>query len=108
MPHAEIKYSTDLNIDAKAILAEIDKVILDYDRDAGDCKGRGYPTSHYHHSHVSVSVALLAKPHRDKEFFKGLLNTLDAHIKAMIPVPCYFSLELKPLSEFYAAGPYNP
>ena len=108
MPHAEIKYSTDLTVDAPAILAAIESVILDHDSSAGDCKGRGYPTSHYHHSHVHISVAVLAKPHRDEAFFKALLSKLETRIKAMIPEPCYVSVELELLSAYYSAGPHIP
>jgi len=108
MPHAEIKYSTDLTIDPTAILAAIESVILNHDSGAGDCKGRGYPTSHFHHSHVHISVALLAKPHRDEAFFKALLSKLETRVKEMIPEQCYISLELNLLSAFYAAGPHKP
>ena len=108
MPHAEIKYSTDLIFDSNAILAEIETVILEHDDDAGDCKGRGYPTSLYHHSHIHISVALLAKPHRDKKFFKDLSSALEGRIKAMIPMPCYFSLGLELLPDLYVAGPHTP
>jgi len=108
MPHAELKYSTDLDIDPNEILAEIETVILEHDTDAGDCKGRGYPTSHYHHSHIHVSVALLAKAHRDEKFFKALSGALETRIKQMIPIPCYFSLGLEILPALYVAGPYEP
>ncbi|NIZ60908.1 hypothetical protein DL239_07965 [Sedimentitalea sp. CY04] len=108
MPHAEIKYSTNLTVDAPAILAAIESVILDHDSGAGDCKGRGYPTSHYYHSHVHISIAVLAKPHRDEAFFKALLSKLETRIKAMIPEACYVSVELELLSAYYSAGPHIP
>jgi hypothetical protein len=107
MPHAEIKYSTDIFFDPKAVLAEIETVIHEHDDDAGDCKGRGYPTSVYHHSHIHVCVALLAKPHRDEKFLNALSRALETRIKAMIPVPCYFSLGLELLPAFYVAGPHK-
>jgi len=34
MPHAEIKYSSDLQLDSAAILAEIETIILRKDGDA--------------------------------------------------------------------------
>ena len=68
MPHAEMKYSSDLELDSAAILAEIEAIILRHDSGAGACKGRAYPTDEYHHSHVTVSVSLLVKPHRDDAF----------------------------------------
>lgn len=108
MPHAEIKYSTDLIIDPKAILEEIETVIHEHDDSAGDCKGRGYPTSHYHHSHITISVALLAKPHRDEAFTNALLAKLETRIKALIPVPCAFSLGLEYITPFFVTSLHKP
>ncbi|NRB16515.1 MAG: hypothetical protein HRU33_02760 [Rhodobacteraceae bacterium] len=108
MPHAEIKYSTDLNIDPRAILATIEAVILEHDDSAGDCKGRGYPTSAYHHSHITISVALLAKPHRDEDYIKALLRKLEARVKVLFSAPCAFSLGLEFLTPFYVTSRHKP
>jgi len=108
MPHAELKFSTDLEIDAVAILAEIEKIILEHDSGAGACKGRGYPTSHYHHSHVTISVALLTKPHRDEAFSQALLADLENRIKALISAPCEFSLGLTYSTPFYVTNQHRP
>jgi len=108
MPHAEIKYSTDLIIDPKAILEEIETVIQEHDDSSGDCKGRGYATSHYHHSHITISVALLAKPHRDEAFTNALLAKLETRIKTLIPVPCAFSLGLEYITPFYVTSQHKP
>lgn len=108
MPHAEIKYSTDLNFDPQIILAEIEAVIQEHDDSSGQCKGRGYPTRYFHHSHIAVSVALLVKPHRDEAFSRALLEKLETRIKAMIPVPCAFSLKLEYLPTFYVTGYHKP
>ena len=43
MPHADIKYSSDLNINAEEILQVIEETILGKDTGAGACKGRAYP-----------------------------------------------------------------
>ncbi len=108
MPHAEIKYSSDLIFDPKAILAEIETIIQEHDSSAGDCKGRGYPTSHYHHSHITISVALLVKPHRDDAYSKTLLSKLETRIKALIHVPCAFSLGIEYTTPFYVTSLHNP
>lgn len=94
MPHAEIKYSDDLRIDSAAILAEIEAIIQRHDSGAGACKGRAYPTSEYHHSHVTVSVNLLVKPHRDDAFSAALLSALEQAVSARLPRPCEFSFGL--------------
>ncbi|KIC16500.1 MULTISPECIES: hypothetical protein [unclassified Leisingera] len=104
MPHAELKFSSDLDLDAEAILAEIEAVILEHDGGAGACKGRAYPTDRYHHTHITVSVALLTKPHRDEAFSKALLADLESRIKARLLQPCEFSLGLSYSTPFYVTN----
>lgn len=104
MPHAELKYSSDLAIDAEAILAEIEAAILEHDDGAGACKGRAYPAAQYHHSHVAASVTLLAKPHRDAAFSNALLADLESRIRARLTVSCAVSVELGYFSPFYSTG----
>jgi hypothetical protein len=94
MPHAELKYSSDLNIDAPAMLREIEAVILEHDGGAGECKGRAYPTDLYHHTHIAMSVSLLPKAHRDAAFLQALLDDLEHRLKSRISQPCAFSLGL--------------
>ncbi|WP_083100587.1 hypothetical protein [Pseudophaeobacter leonis] len=108
MPHAEIKYSNDLDLDAPAILAEIETIIQRHDAGAGACKGRAYPTGGYHHSHVTVSISLLEKPHRDAEFSNALLAELEQRVSAMILSPCAFSLGLQYSSPFYVTRQHTP
>jgi hypothetical protein len=108
MPHAELKYSSDLTLDAPAILAEIEAVILKHDANSGACKGRAYPAQQFHHSHITVSVALLTKPHRDAAFSEALLAALESRIKAMIPVACEFSLGLNYSTPFYVTNRHTP
>ncbi|WP_406648226.1 hypothetical protein QEZ52_04325 [Aliisedimentitalea scapharcae] len=94
MPHAEIKYSSDLNINAPAILADIEATILNHDNSAGACKGRAWPVEQFHHTHIIINVSLLPKAHRDAAFLQDLLDDLERKIKARIAQPCAFSLEL--------------
>jgi hypothetical protein len=108
VPHAEIKYSNDLTIDAAAILAEIEAIIQRHDAGAGACKGRAYPTDAYHHSHVTVSISLLVKPHRDAEFSNALLAELEQRVSVMIRSPCAFSLGLQYSSPFYVTRQHTP
>ncbi|OBY28759.1 hypothetical protein [Leisingera sp. JC1] len=104
MPHAELKYSSNLDVDAEAILAEIETVILEHDCGAGACKGRAYSTDRYHHTHITVSVALLTKPHRDETFSRALLADLESRIKARLHQPCEFSLGLSYSTPFYVTN----
>lgn len=108
MPHAELKYSDDLSFDRNAILQEIEAIILRHDAGAGACKGRAYPTGEFHHSHVTIAVSLLTKPHRDSAFSEALLAELDQRVSAMIPVPCEFSIGLQYSNPFYITRQHRP
>ncbi len=101
MPHAELKYSADLPIDAPAILQAIEETIQKHDAGSGSCKGRSYPALHFHHSHMLVEVALLTKPHRDQAFSDALMVDLESVVKSYIPVSCYFSLEISYSGDTY-------
>ncbi|OED46215.1 hypothetical protein [Leisingera sp. S232] len=101
MPHAELKYSSDLEFDAKAVLADIEAVIQEHDGGAGACKGRAYPVECFHHTHINISIALLTKAHRDQAFSAALLAALESCIKAHLKQPCEFSLGLSYSSPFY-------
>ncbi|MBD3664697.1 hypothetical protein [Sulfitobacter aestuariivivens] len=92
MPHAEIRYSNDLLLDATSILRRVEEVIQSHDAGSGECKGRAYPAAEFHHTHVLIQVSMLPKPHRDDAFLSALLNDLETQIKALLPGPCLFSL----------------
>ena len=100
MPHAELKYSSDLNIDANAILQTIETTIQSHDS-AGACKGRAYPTDQFNHTHILVDISMLTKPHRDKPFTAALIADLEHAIKAQIHQPCAFSLMLTYTGDTY-------
>jgi hypothetical protein len=108
MPHAELKYSDDLILDAGAILAEIEATILRHDAGSGACKGRAYPASVYHHSHVLVSVAMLTKEHRNEAFTAALLEDLERVIKARIKQHCHFSLGISYSTSAYVTNLHQP
>lgn len=94
MPHATLQYSADLDIDAGAILAEIEAIILSHDSGAGDTKGRAYPAEVFHHTNFKAEVALLAKPHRNAAFVAALQADLSAAIAQHLPRPCWLSIDL--------------
>ena len=101
MPHAELRYSDDLDVDAHAILARIEAIILAHDPASGACKGRAYPAAVYHHRHFYLGITMLQKLHRDAAFTDALMRDLEEQVKAMITVPCAFSFALD-----YSAGAY--
>ncbi len=101
MPHAELRYSSDLRVDPVAILADIEQMILQHDVGSGECKGRAYPTDYYHHSHLSLEISMLTKSHRDEAFTTALMGDLERLVKARIPQSCCFSFALK-----YSKGAY--
>ncbi|MEM8654198.1 MAG: hypothetical protein AAGF36_05595 [Pseudomonadota bacterium] len=101
MPHCDLSYSGDLNIDAKAILAEVEACILRHDDGAGETKGRAYPAPIFHHTHLKASVALLAKPHRTAAFTAALQQDLVALISAHLPRPCWLSVDISYSSQTY-------
>ncbi|NRB04111.1 MAG: hypothetical protein HRU30_12700 [Rhodobacteraceae bacterium] len=104
MPHAELKYSADLEIDAEAILAEVEAVILRHDDGSGECKGRAYPATAFHHSHVILELSLLSKPHRDEAFTNALLTDVEHAVKARIGQRCFFSLSLNYSTGYYVTN----
>mgnify|MGYP001070060268 CR=1 FL=1 len=103
MPHVELKFSGDLDIDVESILAETETIIRAHDDGAGACKGRAYPSDRFHRSHAALRVTLLTKPHRDADFCAALLADLDARIGARIAQPCAFTVELDFFSPFFSA-----
>lgn len=104
MPHAELRYSSDLEIDAAAMLARIEEVIQAHDAGSGECKGRAYPAESFHHTHLLVSLSLLSKPHRDAAFTGALMADVEAAVKAMLPQSCFFSLGLEYSEAYYVTN----
>ena len=94
MPHAQLTYSDDIDVDAAALLREIEALILRHDPSAGDTKGRAYPAQAYHHTHFKAEIALLSKPYRDAAFTAALQSDLFELIAAFLPRPCWLSVDL--------------
>lgn len=108
MPHAELKYSSDLDIDAAEVLEVIETIILRHDSASGECKGRAYPSETFRHTHMLVSVSLLSKPHRDRAFSEALMADLEKSVKACLGQTCFFSLSLTYSGEFYVTNEHTP
>ncbi|PSL21353.1 hypothetical protein [Shimia abyssi] len=108
MPHAELKYSADLEIDAEKVLQLIEERINVHDPAAGECKGRAYPSNVYHHTHILVELSLLTKPHRDAAFSEALREDIERAIKECLCQRCYFSLAIKYSDALYMTNVFDP
>ena len=94
MPHAEVKYSSDLTLDTRALLQGIEAIIQRHDAGSGDCKGRAYRAEVSHHTHLIVEISMLAKPHRDLAFIAALRADIADMIRPMLPRPCWLSINI--------------
>ena len=108
MPHAEIKYSADLDLPLADLFQEIERTINAHDPSAGARKGRAYPARDFHHSHILVELSLLSKPYRGAAFTAGLMEELERRIKALVPVPCAFSMALNYSGPTYVTNMHDP
>ncbi len=108
MPHAELKYSNDLEIDTKSLLCDVEATILQHDDGSGECKGRGYPSAEFHHSHCLLSISMLTKAHRDEAFTQALIKDLEQLLKSYLPKRCYYSLGINYSSATYITSEYVP
>lgn len=104
MPHAELCYSNDLSLDPVQVLTRMEEVLQAHDPGSGECKGRAYPADVFHHTHFLARVSLLAKPHRDAAFIAALSKDLETAIKACIPEPCLFTLDISFSSQIYVTN----
>ncbi len=94
MPHAEISYSSDLSIDAHAMLQRIEDILGQHDPESGACKGRAYPAETFLHTHILIRISMLSKPIRDAAFTARLLSDLETNLKSFLSRDCYFSLAI--------------
>jgi len=94
MPHCELHYSADLDIDVPAILAEVEAIILAHDSGAGETKGRAYPAPQFLHTHFKATLSLLSKPHRDAQFVAALQRDVVKALSKHLPRPCWMSIDI--------------
>lgn len=94
MPHAEIKYSDNLEIDVQKAFSLIEDIINDFDSNTGECKCRAYPSPQFKYPHVLITIAMLTKPYRDEAFTAELMQALENGLKALLTQSCYFSLQI--------------
>ncbi|MCY4333097.1 MAG: hypothetical protein OXC60_00280 [Litoreibacter sp.] len=101
MPQADLLYSADLDIDSTDILQAVEAVILARDPGAVACRGRAYPASDFHHTHVTLRVTFLPKAHRDAEFMNAMHAEIEAVLKARIHQPCGLAVGLTFTGDYY-------
>lgn len=103
MPQADLRYSSQILLDAPAVLATIETVISAHDGGAGACKGRAYPLDQTHHTHVHLMLRMLKKPHRDDAFMQALLAALQTALRPFILAPCILGIELGFIEPHYSS-----
>lgn len=108
MPHAELKYSADLRIDATEFLSFVEKTIQKHDAGSGACKGRAYPAAEFHRTHAILNVSMLPKAHRDAKFVTDLLNDLRAGLKSHLSERAFISLEISFTDDYYLTEEHVP
>ena len=84
MPHADIKYTSDIQIDLKTLMSDIEKIILDLDPTSGACKGRALKVDEYHHSHINIEIRLFATKQRDIDLLNELINKVNSRAKSLL------------------------
>lgn len=101
MPQVELKFSKDVTLDIEYIFKSIETEINSFDKSSGACKCRAYPTEQFLHTHVALNIALLRKPHRDKNFMNTLLKKLESILEPAIPSGCFYAVELFFSGDYY-------
>lgn len=108
MPHADLKYSADLEFDVETVMEVIEKVLQDHDDTAGACKCRAYPSDIFRHRHLLVEIAMLPKAHRDTAFIQALRDDLEVAIKAHLRQPLAFSMAIRLNDGNYITNLHEP
>ncbi len=105
MPQAELNYTANIHLNAEEVLVEIERVISNFDPNAGACKGRAFKVSEYNHSHILLNLAVMPRPHRNSEWIDRLGNLLEQTLYEHIQEPCHLAIEIRFLSENYRSYP---
>ena len=108
MPHTDIKYTSDLEIDIKALMLAIESIILDLDPTAGVCKSRAIKINEYHHSHINIEITLFATKHRDFDLSNEAINRVDSKAKSFLKKATHVTVTLAFTPLTYLTGFYDP
>ena len=108
MPHADIKYTSDIQIDLRTLMSDIEEIILDLDPTSGACKGRALKVDKYHHSHINIEIRLFATKNRDIDLLDELINRVDSRAKALLKKAAHVTVKLEFTPLTYLTGFYDP
>ena len=108
MPHADIKFTTDLDIDAKTLMSDIEEIILQLDPNSGVCKGRVIRIDEYHHSHLNIELRMFASKERDVEFSNQLISRVDQKAKLLMKSAAHVTVKLEFSPVTYLTGFHDP
>ena len=108
MPHADIKYTSDIQIDLKTLMSDIEEIILGLDPTSGACKGRALKVDEYHHSHLNIEIRLFATKHRDYALLNELINRVDSRAKSLLKKAAHVTVKLEFTPLTYLTGFYDP
>jgi hypothetical protein len=108
MPHVDLKFTSDLNIDATAFLVAVEKVIHGHDSNTGECKGRAYPADEFNHTHCLLEISMLTKSYRDSAYTQDLLAKLKAEMENQIGQKCFLSLGITYTGDSYITTEFVP
>ena len=108
MPHADIKCTTDVDIDAKTLMLDIEEIILQLDPNSGVCKGRVIRIDEYHHSHLNIELRMFASKERDVEFSNQLISRVDQKAKLLMKSAAHVTVKLDFSPVTYLTGFHNP
>ncbi len=95
MPHADIKYTSDIQIDVKTLMSDIEEIILDLDPTSGACKGRALKVDEYHHSHINIEIRLFATKHRDSTLLNELMDRVESRAKSLLKKAAHVTVKLE-------------
>ena len=101
MPHADIKYSPNLQFEPQNVFAAIEDTTNAHYSDAGDCKWRSYPAKNSNHTHLLIEISMLTKPHRNHNFTIALRDAIETAVKVHLLQRCYFSLSITFTDDLY-------
>ena len=108
MPHADIKCTTDVDIDAKKLMSDIEEIILQLDPNSGVCKGRVIRIDEYHHSHLNIELRMFASKERDVDFSNQLISRVDQKAKLLMKSSAHVTVKLEFSPVTYLTGFHDP
>ena len=108
MPHADIKCTTDLEIDLKTLMLDIEEIILQLDPSSGVCKGRVVRIDEYHHSHLNIELRMFATKERDVQFSNQLISGVDHIAKSLMKTAAHVTVKLEFSPVTYLTGFHDP